>query len=282
MPKGEMLNVILHGTFAYIDSADDFIDALVPKRSEDVDHVFRAGNWLAETQLQEGTYKLEGVRTGEAHLNAESNLIFENDFPRRHLDPKTEHAKLILPRPERISSLRLAKVDFMTRPANLNGNYGAAIQVLTYYVENEQILRLQRKSDNEKEDLSGHYWEPVFTGGYANLHIFSAEDHPDDPEHTSRAFDKIAGLLGLEGVQLGSVHYVKGIQEQDLPTGVIADETEDLARRTMRMARLGRLRRQSADLSQTWHENEALDGNPDACLGLACQPSKGKRLETVS
>jgi len=44
MPNGEMLNVILHGTFAYIDTEKDFIDALIPLPTEEVDHVVRAGN----------------------------------------------------------------------------------------------------------------------------------------------------------------------------------------------------------------------------------------------
>ena len=36
-------------------------------------------------------------------------------------------------------------------------------------------LFLQRVPENG-EPVSGHYWEPVFTDGYANLHIFSADD----------------------------------------------------------------------------------------------------------
>jgi len=271
MTNAEMLNVIFHGTFAFVDSQPDFIDALIPKRTEHVDHVFRAGNWLGETQLQQGTYKLEGVESGKAHLNEESNLIFENGCQTRELDPENEHARLILPRPDKTFSLRLAKVEFDQRPRNLKGSTGSAIQVFTYHVTSEPDLRLQRRSNTDREDLSGHYWEPVFTGGYANLHIFSAEDHPDDPEHTSRALDKIAHLLGLEGVlELKSVYYANGIQEQDLPPGVIAEETEDLARRTMRLAQLGRLRRQYADLNQAWYKNEALDGDPEACLHTGC------------
>ena len=44
----------------------------------------------------------------------------------------------------------------------------------------------------------------------------------------------------------------------------------DLARRTMRLAQLGRLRRQYADLNQAWYKNEALDGDPEACLHTGC------------
>jgi hypothetical protein len=279
MGNGQKLNVILHGTIAYIDKEGvGFIDALIPlpKPDDGVDHVFRAGNWLGETELRPGTYKLEGVKEGKDHLDDSKNLIFQNACPRRPRDPDTEYARLIFPRPERISSLRLAEVDLKTKPASLKGDHAAALhaaalQVFTYEIDREPALRLQRiKDDDENIELPGHYWEPIFTGDYASLQIFSAEDHPDDPAHTSRAFLKIVALVGATDLELIKVHRARQIQVQDLPPGVIADETEDLAARTLRIARLGRLRRQKADLDQAWYGNEALDGDPDACLPCAC------------
>jgi len=276
MPKKEnemgndpKLNVILHGTFAYIDKeGEDFIDALIPlpKPDDGVDHVFRAGNWLGETELRPGTYTLRGVKTGTGSLDGKRNLIFENGCPRRRRDPKREYAKLILPRPEKISSLRLAKVDLKTRPPSLKGDFAADLQVFTYEIDSDPLLSLQRISDDGKDNLSGHFWEPVFTGDYASLQIFSAEDHPDDPAHTSRVFQKVSALLGVTNIALNEVHRARGIDENDLPPGVIAEETEDLAARTLRIARLGRLRRQNSDLNQAWYGNEALDGSPEACV----------------
>jgi hypothetical protein len=69
---------------------------------------------------------------------------------------------------------------------------------------------------------------------------------------------------------LNEAHRAVGIADDELPPGVIAEETEDLAARTLRIARLGRLRRQNADLNQAWYGNEALDGDPDACLSQGC------------
>jgi hypothetical protein len=178
---------------------------------------------------------------------------------------------LILPRPEKISSLRLAKVDLKTRPPSLKGDYGAALQVFTYEIDSDPLLSLQRISDDEKDNLPGHFWGPVITGDYASLQIFSAEDHPDDPAHTSHVFRKVSALMGVANIALNEVHRAGGIDEKDLPPGVIAEETEDLAARTLRIARLGRLRRQKADLDQAWYGNEALDGSPEACLCQACQ-----------
>jgi len=276
MANGHKLNVILHGTFAYIDKKGvDFIDALIPlpNPQDGVDHVFRAGNWLGETELRPGTYKLEGVDQGSDSLDDDKNLIFENGCPRRPRNPSKEYARLILPRPDKISSLRLSKVELETKPANLKGNHGAALQVFTYSIASESELRLQKLTDDEQAPLPGHYWEPVVTGGFASLQIFSAEDHPDDPAHTRRAFLNTASLLGVPDgdIDLKEVHRAVGIKDDDLPPGLIAEETEDLAARTLRMARLGRLRRQHADLDQAWYGNEALDGDPDACLCQACK-----------
>jgi hypothetical protein len=274
MGNPRKLNVTLHGTFAYIDKEGvAFIDALVPVPEPDdgVDHVFRAGNWLGETELRPGTYTLRGVKTGTDSLDVKKNLIFENGCLRRPRDPNREYARFIFPRPEKISSLRLAEVDLRTRPPSLKGDRGAALQVFTYEIDSDPQLSLQRISDDEKDDLPGHFWEPVFTSGYASLQIFSAEDHPDDPAHTSRAFQKTSALLGVTDIALNEVHRARGIDDKDLPPGVIAEETEDLAARTLRIARLGRLRRQKADLNQAWYGNEALDGDPDACLCQACR-----------
>ena len=288
MANEQKLNVILHGTFAYIDKEGvDSIEALIPLPEPDdgVDHVFRAGNWLGETELRAGTYQLKGVTPGTGGLDETRNLVFRNGCsPQVVRDRKSVYARLILPRPGKISSLRLAQVDLKTRPSNLAGNQGtpvqgAALQVFTYE-DSDPLLGVYRISEDGNETLlgGGHYWEPAFTNNYASLHIFSAEDHPDDPGHTSRVFQKTSALLGVTDIQLKEVHRARGINVEDLPTGVIPEETEDLAARTLRIARLGRLFRQKADLDQAWYGNEALDGDPDACLCQVCKP----RIEEIS
>jgi hypothetical protein len=267
----------MHGTFAYIDKKGvPFIDALIPAPdpNEGVDHVVRAGNWLGETEVRPGTYMLRGVKTGIHGLDASRNLIFENGCRRRPRNPIREYARFIFPRPKNIYSLRLAKVELKTdakiKAPRLKGNVGASLQIFTYEVDNDQALCLQRISDDEKNDCSGHFWEPVFIGEYASLQMFSAEDHPDDPDHTSRVFQRVSALLGDKRMELNEAHRAVGIADDELPPGVIAEETEDLAARTLRIARLGRLRRQNADLNQAWYGNEALDGDPDACLSQGC------------
>jgi hypothetical protein len=95
MGNGLTLNVILRGTFAYIDKKGvAFIDALipVPKPDDGVDHVFRAGNWLGETELRPGTYTLRGVKTGTDYLDGTRNLIYHNSCRRRPRDPNREYA----------------------------------------------------------------------------------------------------------------------------------------------------------------------------------------------
>jgi len=55
--------------------------------------------------------------------------------------------------------------------------------------------------------------------------------------------------------------------DSHLPAGVAAEETEDLAPRTLRMARLGRLVTLNGDANLAWYGNDALDSDPSACSG---------------
>ena len=65
-----------------------------------------------------------------------------------------------------------------------------------------------------------------------------------------------------------------------LPRGVTIPETEDLAARTQRMARLGRLVSQTGDANLAWYGNDALDGNPEGCGGPSRDLIRRKELLT--
>jgi hypothetical protein len=53
----------------------------------------------------------------------------------------------------------------------------------------------------------------------------------------------------------------------DFPPGVTDEETEDLATRTKRLMRLGRLIALKGDANLAWYGNDSLDGNPAGCGG---------------
>src|SRR5215471_14232580 len=110
-PVQPALNVLLHGGFAFLEGAEK-ITFLMPKSDH---HVFRAGSWLAETELQGqreadklGTvYKLVGVEKGAAGFDPEQALMVKNARP--EANPKS-YATLEFPRPKRITSLRPVQI----------------------------------------------------------------------------------------------------------------------------------------------------------------------------
>lgn len=333
MAKGT-LNVILHGVFVFQPDDSDLNDkkiiAWVPKLEPQ--HVYRAGNWLGETELQPGRYELKGVKPSlKSRFDPKPNLILKS-LPKEP-DAEKLHAKLIFDLPETITSLRVANfpltsfdfegkegkelarlqhapADFRAKlgkelaniphsshnfafalPAkNSNSQPMATLQVFTYSFEDDAALMLKanpagdpklkanvtgdlRKWQNRNKNLKGHYWEPVFTGNYINLHIFSTEDHDEAPSegkglsHAYEDFNTCAELFGYKlRLKLDAPPAVaSGVKDTELPPGVDAKETEDLAPRTLRMARLGRLVKEKGNADQAWYGDDGLNGHPGAC-----------------
>ena len=263
-----ILNVIFHGAFAFLEEEkEQRIRAMIPVIAQ---HAYRAGNWLGETLLSRGTYELKGVTRGRAsQFNIKQNLIVKSKKPAAKPQP---YATLFFPLPRKITSLRTAKVptDSFTNPQHLlekgKEQHISILQIFTYNFKNANELLL--KSAN-----GGHYWEPVMQAKKkkdriehsVNLHIFSVEDCVDEPFQASD-FKRCAELLD-SNVRLASkcAYQPSGIADGDLPYGVTAAETEDLAPRTLRLARLGRLVSQGDDANQAWYEDDALDDEPPAC-----------------
>jgi hypothetical protein len=272
------LNVIFHGAFTFDESKEpDRILALMPRMGH---HVYRAGSWLAETEVrgrttsEEVVYELLGVKPGTENFKPEQNRNVMVK-PQGQSDPeKAPYATLKFPLPNKITSLRVAEIprrDF-TFPEELvvdsDPQHIATLQVFTYDIEDQNTLSLKA------QDGDGHYWEPVFTGNYINLHIFSAEDHYHKPSNAKEDFNECAKLVG--GVKLRlqtrSLRASGIVDAGQLPAGVVEEETEDLALRTMRMDRLGRLIRQNGDANLAWYGNDAMDGSPRACGPIVVKP----------
>jgi hypothetical protein len=263
------LNVLLHGTFAY-NQEPNGITAFIPRIKH---HVYRAGNWLGETDLRPGSYALRGVdvlEKGGDTFGLSSNLILTPRLDKKVVPAKGQvpYATLDLGTPRKITSLRMAplkKKDFKPPKAQKelvsksDTLQIATLQIFTYDITDEASLRLQFK-----RGTGGHYWEPVFSGDFVNLHIFAEEDHYDQP---SFSLDDLMSALKILGSQIRNVTVEKttGITPGELPDGVSPEETEDLAPRTARLARLGRLVLQNGNPSQAWYTNDALDGDPPAC-----------------
>jgi hypothetical protein len=263
------LNVILHGALVYQREQPNQITAWIPKLDH---HVYRAGNWLAETDLQPGHYLLEGVDPAETGaFDPMRNLILKPPQPNKP-DESLVYANLIFPWPKKITSLRVAKIpeDFFKHSDELavecNPQFAATLQILTYDFEDDTRLKL---ADATLKPSCGHYWEPVLIDGYINLHIFAAEDHFEQPSLAVEDFKTCAEMFGYK-IRLPRPVPVSGVDHTEPPDGVAEEETEDLAPRTLRMGLLGRLVKQNGDANQAWFGDDALDGVPGGCWDLVC------------
>ena len=266
-----ILNVLLHGAYTFVRKKDDAqILALAPLMQH---HVYRAGSWLAETALRgrddfgEATavFELSGVEPTDGRIDIPpGNLIVKYD----ELPAKpAPFVVLKLPEPRQITSLRVADIssESFSHEKKLavagETQHMATLQVFTYDIADENALRLHSRH-------GGHYWEPAFTGDYINLHVFAAEDHFHRFSSAQEDINRCLALLGVE-VRLNTQFLPAGEipDPTHLPAGVTPEETEDLALRTRRMARLGRLVTQNGDANLAWHGNDALDGDQHACGG---------------
>jgi hypothetical protein len=269
------LNVILHGAYAFDQTTQPGrILALIPEIGY---HTHRAGSWLAETELRGRTdsqavvYELLGVKAGNDKFEPQQNqnLMVK---PQRPGSPQAfPYATLDFPLPRKITSLLVAELprtSFTYRDelvVNDNSQHIATLQVFTYEIEDQNDLMLKA------QDGDGHYWEPVLTDGHVNLHIFSAEDHYHKPSNAEEDFNKCADLIGGLNLRLETDHLPSSrLFDTEPVPGVDFRETESLALRTQRMARLGRLVLQKGgDANLAWFGNDALDGDPEACSGPA-------------
>ncbi len=277
---GGTLNVIFHGSITIYDKQEGEypIQALLPVNATNNGggvrsdrHVYRAGNWLAETELSGGHYQLLGVNGGGAHFDRKTNLILKSGSAQTEI----AHATVDFPRPQAITSLRVSNVPFeafnqdeaKALKLDQKGVHLASLHVFTYTFDDDNDLRLA--TTNSKND--GHYWEPAFSGNYINLHIFCSEDRFSTPSQARADFTALTALLGLK-LELEHPQPVASVPDDlHLPAGVIGEETEDLPFRTLRMARLGRLVRQNGDANIAWSSNDALDC-PEACGPVVGEP----------
>ena len=139
----------------------------------------------------------------------------------------------------------------------------ANLQVFTYDFKDDNELRLQAVGGGRD-----HFWEPAFIRDHINLHIFSSEDHYSKLSNAQEDINRCVDLLGVS-LRVKT----KFLPDCDVsnPGGLetfTAEETEELAIRNRRMARLGRLLSRypiTGDANLAWRGNDALDGSGSAC-----------------
>jgi hypothetical protein len=238
MPDIQM-NVLFHGLYVFIERANK-IEALIPDMGDE--HVYRAGEWLGETQLRRGEYTLDNVRGTGGGFDGTKNLIvdgFEKSSSREGV-----YASIIVPRPNSIVSLRTVTLDeaalTITDPAKVSSRNVSTIQVLNYTIDDPENVTLGDHVFTRSVQQSGDSF--VF-----NLHIIAGPDVGEQPEHTIDGFGRASALLpGVEKLlQLHHSPEIPPVPLQAVPPGCVHAEFIDHSERVLRSAFFGRRIRQA-------------------------------------
>src|SRR6266567_4396166 len=101
------VNVIFHGLFLFVEQ-NGFLDVLIPNMGKE--HVCRAGTFLAEETLiplpLATPYFLDGVTAGAKEFDDDKNIVFEDQDFDRTASLDLVYARIVLPKPAEIVSLR--------------------------------------------------------------------------------------------------------------------------------------------------------------------------------
>ena len=231
------LNVILHGLIVLAER-DDGITAFLP-RIADI-HIFRAGDWLGETELRPGYYPLLGVNSGVDKFNHSKNLVLKgvSVAPGAFF---SAHGAISFPKPAEIHSLRAVDIDLN---ADFAGDGRRNIDPGSTSMATVQVLVFESKTLMDVK-LGDHPWQPPQVIGLetANLHIFAEEEvlEAGTNDHAIEAFDRTLQFftnLDLRLINAKEVPHFDAAKDVP-PVGVDALELEDLAHRRNRIARFG-------------------------------------------
>ena len=293
---GNILNVIFIGTFIFCNKRnkgkeipDEPLDVFVPWVPN---HVFRAGNWLGETEFLGAAraqpfqptrrepilYELQGVKSGKPTFPDERNLVVTG----RHsteLKPHMLHAQITMPLPNKIATVATTAVKreelaikpgFLHRFGELEIEYKGqlgTINVFQYSFDRLDDLRLARLSDPK----GAHPWIPVIAGepASANLVIYAAHE-VDHAEEVEESFDFTTSVFFDLPLTINKGTTASAQLDDELPSGVTREECEYLTPRVVnRGARLGIWKRDRRDLNRLWDPN-AFDSSPSACACAYC------------
>src|SRR5262245_17523474 len=192
-----VLYVFFHGLCAGRDTGNEIEVALpdVPG------HVFKAGAWLAETEITSGrVLHLTGVNSGSAKL-AQANVGI--DLPDCSLTSKKRAATLRLPLPAEIRGfLRttapttpfpvpprippLGRFVAWREDTQVGWESVATVVILKYNYQDESAVILDGQQN----------WEPSATGGAMSLHIFAVSEGPEGEEHERETQNVLRKVIG--------------------------------------------------------------------------------------
>jgi hypothetical protein len=275
------LNVILHGLFAF-DQEEDGIVAYIPNLGSE--HVYKAGKWLVETNLEEhAKLSLEGVTPNGSK---ENRILKDNNFVLGDVpvsasatDCHCIYATIKLPYPPSpIASLRRQII-----PADAVGGDDKKKVVVTQELKSAtvQVLTYDFTSDAELR-LGDHPWEPVLqpvlqgvnSVNYVNLHVFSEPERNSSDEHLRHSFRACVGLfVGVDLTLKGLAKPPDLDAERGLiPPGVDELELQDLAQRKRWLEALSHAIKDGRNVNSIWDDPTPF-ASSDACTGCAASDS---------
>jgi hypothetical protein len=180
------LNVVFHGTFGFINWGTS-LEVLVPDVQT---HVYKAGTWTKEIDLEEGTtYNLTGVTPGDAMPQLEClGIAVVRNKRRIKRDANLVFCSLVLPAPDkfvarqcmvRSDEKEIFQGSDATHPTLALKSY-ARTHVLVYSC-----------LDSREVQLRGLDWMPERdSDGFVNLHIFA------EPEYSEMHMTSAAHMAG--------------------------------------------------------------------------------------
>jgi len=225
------LNVILHGLFSVHERPNDLVVYL--PRVDGV-HVYRAGHWLAETELGvDSLHVLRGVENGLAGFDA-TRTVKVKAGGAGTIQRRRAQSVILMPKPKKIWPLRAVPLT----ATDLIGSAAATVQTASF--PTVHVLEFEVE-DMSQVRLDGHPWQPPSLDEIANLHIVSEEEVVND-NHALDAFRASADVLGIDLLLAVEKTVPKFDPQVDLlPPGVLPMETEDLVFRLNRLRDLGQI-----------------------------------------
>ncbi|HEV2444602.1 MAG TPA: hypothetical protein VGS58_01715 [Candidatus Sulfopaludibacter sp.] len=279
-----MLYVFVHGLAVAVQKPGQPLEIALPRVKG---HVYKAGNFLAETPIEPGaTLTLQGVQAGNADIY-KTGFLVNVPLPYR-VTPNGRAATVMVPQPTEILGFRCAvdRTNYVARlkaPQPIDFHALADVMVLAYTYANENEVLLDK-----------HYWQPCVTRGAMSLHIIATSEAPESKQHemdTGQALQQVyENFPGLEYPPPGALRApwmdvrnpnfgdLKGrfprggyIFENNGDFAFALAELEHPASRAQRLDRLGRMHRGNRRIESLWRRPDPLQDS----MGGPCGSHSG-------